>query len=196
MLEMVSKEEARAEIFRKRNGLSSRVIADLNSAFYDNFLSCEFFRVLKSKTIAGYCAFEKECDIFKVLEFLSKDNSIALPSIVQKNESMVFKKWDCDCGSLTVNGCFSRLKILEPKDSAIIKPDIVFVPAVAVDIFGNRAGYGGGYYDKTLEKTDCIKIATVFDFQVFDKMLQNNKTDVKLDYILTENRFIKIRGKI
>ena len=68
-------------------------------------------------------------------------------------------------------------------------PDFMLVPLVAFDSLNNRLGYGKGFYDRYLskflknKKTTTIGIA--FSFQKYNK-LPVSKSDIKLDYILTE----------
>ena len=53
-----------------------------------------------------------------------------------------------------------------------------------------RLGYGGGYYDRYIQKTKKIKkiltIGMAFSFQEVKK-LPINEHDKKLDFIFTEN---------
>ena len=68
-------------------------------------------------------------------------------------------------------------------------PDVMLVPLLAYDLQNNRLGYGKGFYDRYLskflknKKTTTIGIA--FSFQKYNK-LPVSKSDIKLDYILTE----------
>ena len=39
--------------------------------------------------------------------------------------------------------------------------DLVLVPALACDRWGTRLGYGGGYYDRSLNRTELIGCSTV-----------------------------------
>ena len=187
------KKEVRKIIFKKRKSYDNSFFNSLNDIFYNNFLSTNFLTSIQNTTIAGYYAFDNECNIFEILKYYSKNNHVVLPSIVEKNKSMIFKEWDCTIDKLEVNKLFKKTKILEPvHDCKELKPNIVFIPAVAVDIYGNRVGYGAGYYDKTLCNIDCIKIATVYNFQVFNEEIEHDKNDVAVDYILTESKFINI----
>ena len=46
-------------------------------------------------------------------------------------------------------------KLLEPEisDKTLVRPNIVLVPFLAFDpVSMHRLGYGGGYYDRTLQK--------------------------------------------
>ena len=71
---------------------------------------------------------------------------------------------------------------------------IAAVPLVAYDKYNFRLGYGGGYYDRYLEKIKkkkkILSIGFAFSFQQINKV-PINKYDKKLDLILTEKFIIK-----
>ena len=64
---------------------------------------------------------------------------------------------------------------------------------VAFDRNKFRLGYGGGYYDRYLQKNknkkNFISVGFAFSFQEVKK-LPTNKYDKKLDFILTEKEII------
>ena len=71
-----------------------------------------------------------------------------------------------------------------------IIPDIMLVPLLAYDDYNNRLGYGGGYYDRYLNKylrshKNILTIGVAFSFQKCQKIPISGK-DRKLNYILTE----------
>lgn len=90
--------------------------------------------------------------------------------------------------------------ILEPKPSLRAIPkrrgqveqmDLVVVPGVAFDRFGNRMGQGRGYYDRLLaplairplgERPELIGLA--FECQLFD-FLPSEPHDIKMDRVIT-----------
>jgi len=60
-------------------------------------------------------------------------------------------------------------------------------------------GYGGGYYDRTIKKLRLIKknlklIIVAFKEQEVKNIIVD-ENDEKLDYILTEEKLIKINNK-
>ncbi len=69
--------------------------------------------------------------------------------------------------------------------------DVIIVPAVAYDEDGYRLGYGGGFYDRFLEKLryDTVTIGIAFDLQIFNS-IPKEPHDAQLDYIITETRVI------
>lgn len=61
------------------------------------------------------------------------------------------------------------------------------MPGVAFDKKLNRAGYGGGFYDRYLEKhPDIYKAAVCFDFQVVDE-IETENYDLKPDVLVMES---------
>lgn len=67
--------------------------------------------------------------------------------------------------------------------------DVVFVPLLAFDVFGNRVGYGKGFYDKFLSecKLKTIKIGLSF-FESENQIEDVFESDIKLDYCVTPNK--------
>lgn len=68
------------------------------------------------------------------------------------------------------------------------KIEVVFVPLLAFDKTGHRAGYGKGFYDKFLSecKPETIKIGLSF-FEAEDLIADVFESDIKLDYCVTPN---------
>jgi 5-formyltetrahydrofolate cyclo-ligase len=65
------------------------------------------------------------------------------------------------------------------------EPDVVLVPALAVDGLGNRIGYGKGYYDAFLSEVKSCKIVPLFAKQVVDG-IPSEPHDVPVDILVTE----------
>lgn len=85
----------------------------------------------------------------------------------------------------------NQYNIPEPVDGIEVqtkKIEVVFVPLLAFDKSGHRAGYGKGFYDKFLKecKPDTIKIGLSF-FEPEEKIEDVFENDVKLDYCVTPN---------
>lgn len=86
----------------------------------------------------------------------------------------------------------NQYNIPEPVDGLEVpthKIDVVFVPLLAFDKAGHRAGYGKGFYDKFLKdcKPEIIKIGLSF-FEAEEIIEDVFENDVKLDYCVTPNR--------
>jgi 5-formyltetrahydrofolate cyclo-ligase len=142
---------------------------------------------ITKKIIGGYYPVNFELDDLDILKKFEKKNlNISLPKI-KKNFDMDFHRWSF-IEPLKIN----RYGIPEPDSKIIVYPDILLVPLVAFDKKLNRLGYGGGYYDRLIEKLakkkKILKIGLALSIQEINQV-PINKYDQKLDYIVT-NKFI------
>lgn len=95
------------------------------------------------------------------------------------------------------------LGILEPQGNASLRyqkcysdniqtDNLMLLPGLAFDTFGNRIGYGAGYYDRYLSTQGegyFYKIALAYDFQVMEQVA-SDEYDIKADVIITSSRII------
>ena len=146
-------------------------------------------RILKKnkiigKIVGGYFPFNYEIDVMEILEKFERQNyQISLPRI-KKNSQMDFFQWSTK-EPLVIN----KYGIPEPISQVITYPNILLVPLVAYDKDLNRIGYGGGFYDRYINKIKKIKkiitIGLAYSFQQV-KEVPINKYDIKLDFVVTE----------
>ncbi len=69
-------------------------------------------------------------------------------------------------------------------------PDVIILPAVAVDRHGNRLGRGAGWYDRLLANyPSAISITPVYDVQLLDS-IPHEAHDRLVDIIVTPSRTI------
>ena len=89
-------------------------------------------------------------------------------------------------------------RIMEPKKSCPLckeEEGLMLMPGVAFDEHCHRVGYGGGYYDRYLEKhPGLVHIALAFEFQVFPEV-PFEAHDILPQMIVTETRMIRPEGK-
>ena len=153
------------------------------------FISFLKINKLNFKSIGGYYPSNYEIDDLNILDLLEKKNfKVSLP-IIKKDNQMNFQSWSRN-DPLKIN----KFGIPEPVSSKIIYPDILLVPLVAYDSSLNRLGYGGGYYDRYIEKIEkikkVIKIGLAFSFQKISS-ISTTQYDKKLDFIVTEKEIIQ-----
>jgi 5-formyltetrahydrofolate cyclo-ligase len=84
------------------------------------------------------------------------------------------------------------------KVEALADIDFILLPGVAFARDGSRLGYGGGFYDKLLERIACADgssagkpalVAAAFSMQLVGEIPQE-PTDRKVEWLLTENEVI------
>ena len=181
----MNKSQIRNKIIKVRNKkFDKNLKIDL-----DKFISFLKIKKLNSKNVGGYYPSNYEIDDLELLVLLKKKNfKVSLP-IIKKNNQMNFYNWSIN-DPLKIN----KFGIPEPLGSKIIYPDILLVPLVAYDGHLNRLGYGGGYYDRYIEKLEkikkVIKIGLAFSFQKISS-IPINQYDKRLDFIFTEKEILK-----
>ena len=114
----------------------------------------------------------------------------ALPVVVSKNAPLLFRQWAP--GDALVVG---RWDIQIPLETAPeVQPDVLLVPLLAFDRKGYRLGYGGGFYDRTLEKLRALKKVTAIGIAYAGQEIDtvpHDGHDQPLDWIMTERETIK-----
>ena len=168
----------------RRNNVNKNL--KINSDKFFSFLKINKFNL---KNLGGYYPSNFEIDDLEILRLLEKKNiKISLP-IIKKNKQMNFFKWSND-DPLKIN----KYGIPEPILLNMTYPDILLVPLVGFDNGLNRLGYGGGFYDRYIEKIEkikkVIKIGLAFSYQKL-KRVPTNQHDKKLDFIITEKEILK-----
>jgi 5-formyltetrahydrofolate cyclo-ligase len=109
---------------------------------------------------------------------------VGVPVIVAAATPLKFREWGL--GVAMVAGDFGALI---PAEGAWVTPQVVIVPLLAFDARGFRLGYGGGFYDRTLQglraKGPVLAIGFAFEAQEVDAV-PIDAFDQKLDLVVTE----------
>ncbi|MDC1053378.1 5-formyltetrahydrofolate cyclo-ligase [Candidatus Pelagibacter sp.] len=181
----MNKSETRNKIIKTRKRKFDKNL-NIDSGKFISFLKID---KLNLKSIGGYYPSNYEIDDLNILDSLHKKNfKVSLP-VIKKDNQMNFYSWSRN-DPLKIN----KFGIPEPVSSKIFYPDILLVPLVAYDSSLNRLGYGGGYYDRYIEKIEKIKkvtkIGLAFSFQKISS-IPINQYDKKLDFIVTEKEILQ-----
>ena len=166
-----------------------------NGAIFAEIISNHFYSWFKNQknifNLAFYYPINTEVDPFPIIHLLKKKSlKHCLPVICKLNAPLIFREWKKD--TKLINSNFGA-KI--PSTGNEIIPDLILVPLLAYDDNGSRLGYGGGFYDRTLYnlrknfKKKIIAVGLAYSSQKYNGLLPLEKTDEKLDAILTESGF-------
>ncbi len=72
------------------------------------------------------------------------------------------------------------------------KHTLLFVPGCAFDEAGGRMGYGGGFYDRFMEKyPEVLRVALAYEEQLVEEV-PREAHDKPVDVIITESHILKI----
>ena len=128
---------------------------------------------LQAKNVMLYYPTKYEIDL---LALLDDDKNFYLPKVSGKDLLVCpFKRNE--------KVVLSSLKIKEPcslpSNPEIL--DLIIVPALMIDKNGYRLGYGGGFYDRFLNKYSGTKTLTVIPDKLFTDNLPREEFDRKID---------------
>ena len=134
------------------------------------------------RPVSGYWPMRSEIDPRPALA--AHDGPVGLPVIQAPATPLRFRRWTP--GAEMVPGPFGAEV---PAEGDWMVPEIVIVPLLAFSRSGGRLGYGGGFYDRTLEQLRArgpvLAIGYAFAAQE-EADLPLEPTDQPLDLIVTE----------
>lgn len=136
----------------------------------------------KGAIVAGYSPLRDEADPRLLMRAIAeRGHLLALPVVDARSRTLSFHEWkEGDPISLNAYGIAEPVAAGEP-----LKPGVILVPLLAFDASGHRLGYGGGYYDRTLERIRVRAIGIAYADQETEE-LPFGQHDRRLDMILTE----------
>lgn len=132
--------------------------------------------------LAGYMPMRTEIDCLPAMA--AHAGAVGVPVILGAGQPLKFRSWSASAHM--VAGAFGALI---PEAGDWIDPQVLIVPLLSFDRRGYRLGYGGGFYDRTLEglraRGPVTAIGFAFAAQEVDEV-PIEPTDQKLDLIVTE----------
>jgi len=175
------KAAARAEAFaRRKDAFAARGATDCNGLI-------ETLADHAGRRLSGYMPMRTEIDCLPAMA--AHRGPVGVPVIMGKGRPLQFRRWHPEVRMVT--GAFGALI---PETGDWLEPEVLIVPLLAFDRAGYRLGYGGGFYDRTLEglrrRGPVVAIGFAFAAQEVDRVPIED-TDQRLDLIVTEREVIR-----
>lgn len=196
-LELVvrAKTAIRRTIIRKREVLGDTKRDEKSLTIAQRLFELDTFK--KSKTVLCFLSLPHEVQTDAMIqEFFRLGKKVFVPLVHDRRGDMQVAR----IPSLDIKFVFGNYGVREPAPEAreIVSPscvDCVIVPGLAFDIYGNRIGYGGGYYDNLLKELsgDVIRIGIGYDFQILD-LAPHSDLDRPVQFIVTETKTLKCQS--
>ena len=138
--------------------------------------------------VAGYMPIRTEASPLPAMQALAAQARVCVPVIDGAGLPLRFREWTPGCAM--VEGAFGAAV---PAAGDWLAPDTVIVPLVAFDANRGRLGYGGGFYDRTLEglraRGPVRAVGFAYNAQELHDLPQE-PTDQVLDAVVTETRVV------
>lgn len=181
---MESKSEIRKLVRGYRESLSADEVAMKSIIILEKLLQMKEYK--EAACIYCYIDFRNEVRTKPIIRrALSDGKRVAVPKVDKERMEFYY-----------ING-FDQLKpgiygIPEPEDCPLAADTdaLLIMPGIAFDKENHRIGYGKGYYDRYLERSNRhFKIALAYQFQVFQSV-PYEEFDKQPDLVLTERGFL------
>jgi 5-formyltetrahydrofolate cyclo-ligase len=134
--------------------------------------------------VSGYMPIRTEIDPTPAMAEAAAHGPVGIPVIMGPGQPLKFAQWTPGCA--LQDGPFgARI----PLELQYFDPEIVIVPLVAFDRNGGRLGYGGGFYDRSLQQLRARRKTLAIGFAFSAQETQDlplEPTDQPLDLIVTE----------
>ncbi len=142
------------------------------------------------KIVSGFYPYQSEIDTRPLLGKLAGEGwTTCLPIVLGDGLPLEFRRWAP--GAPTIKGVWGIPR--PPEDAELVEPDVLIIPLLSFDRKGFRLGYGGGFYDRTLEKlrarNNSIAIGVGYAAQEVAQV-PIGEHDQALNYIMTEREII------
>ncbi len=155
------KRKIRREILAKRSAMSLELRKAADMAMADRIIGHQWF--YRAEVLLGFVNYDSEISTKEILEeALLKGKKLFLPKI--EGDNMVFYRIQ------SLNDLTEGYKgILEPVgDTEAFEYErykdirlLMLMPGVAFDVYGNRMGYGKGFYDRFLADKELLKTYSI-----------------------------------
>jgi len=135
--------------------------------------------------VSGYCPIRTEIDPAPLMTALHEaGHRLCVPVIEGPGLALRFREWHPGCA--LVAGPFGAAV---PAAGDWLEPGLLLAPLLAFDTRGYRLGYGGGFYDRTLEmlraRRPTLAVGLAYRAQEVGRV-PAGPTDQRLDAIVTE----------
>lgn len=175
----MDKTQLRRMIREKKRAMTEAQIEEASRRLAELFSACPQYA--QAKTIYGYLPYNQEVRTVPILErALADGKRVAVPKIYGDEMRFIYLT---DLTAVEKN----HWGIPEPVADRPEGDDptaLVLMPGLVFDPAGHRIGYGGGYYDKFLEKEpNHPTVALCYEFQMLPA-IETDEYDIPVDCVL------------
>ncbi|MGJ8544739.1 MAG: 5-formyltetrahydrofolate cyclo-ligase [Sulfitobacter sp.] len=178
------KDAARKAAFARRKPLFEAA-----SAAQAGYLS-EVLAGYRGVPLSGFLPIRTEIDPRPAMGEACAHGRVGVPVIMRAGQPLQFAQWTPE--TALESGPFGAQV---PEEKRFFEPEILIVPLLAFNRAGGRLGYGGGFYDRTLEMLRAKRPTLAIGFAFAGQELEDlplEATDQPLDLVVTERGVIDL----
>jgi len=169
----------REQMIKKRLALEEETFLSYSKRIASYLEEMPAFK--NAKRIGFYMSYRHEVDTLHLIEKYILEKEIYVPKCVgdELDFQRIYTMDDLKKGAF---------HILEPSTNEhmdVKDLDVIVVPLLMFDANHNRIGYGRGFYDRCLKKTNALTVGLAFDFQKVENT-HPHSLDVPLNHIITQ----------
>lgn len=178
-----TKAEVRAAARARRDAIPPAEVAAHSTAITAAVCSLPLFAA--APTVCSYLGIGQEIQTVEIInQALASGKRVALPRTVPRGRQLVLHEvthlHDLCPGPYGILEPSPALPVVDPREVTVF-----LVPGVAFDTAGNRAGYGGGFYDTLLAQSSGWRIALAHLQQLLPHV-PTTTHDMPMHLIVTE----------
>ena len=183
---MDTKKEIRKKVFAARKQRTDAWVEEMSKAITQRVVALPAFK--HADRILAYADYNHEVITRYMIEQAWTDGKeVAVPKVFGKD--MIFYKLT-DFSQLE-SGYFGIPEPREDGETVSWEDAMMIMPGVEFDEKCDRVGYGGGFYDRFLEKHPGIcRVAVGFSFQILPEV-PTEPTDIRPQVVVTEEKIYR-----
>ncbi|MEA3548871.1 MAG: 5-formyltetrahydrofolate cyclo-ligase [Thermodesulfobacteriota bacterium] len=187
----MDRNKLRKLILQKREALTPAERRSKSKAIIDNLWRIEQFA--RAGTIFSYVHFRSEVETLPLIgQALARQIRVSVPLTLVAESRL--EAYEILNPAKELKPGYCRIPEPDPTQAKRIDPgeiEVVLLPGSVFDLRGGRLGYGGGYYDRFLDREAprALRIGLAFELQVVDTvpLLAH---DERIHYLVTEERIV------
>lgn len=178
------RKEKRAELIAARMAVPQEEHRDADGAIARRIDTC--LDDVEPCLVGAYWPFRREFNVLPVLDrLIAQGFTIALPVVLGTGRPLEFRHWTR--ATKLASGVYD---IPYPAEGEAVQPKMLIVPLVGFDDDGYRLGYGGGFYDRTLEAMEPRPFCLGVGFELAHlPTIHPLPHDIPMNAIATEKSF-------
>ncbi len=191
----MTKGEIRINQKKLRSELSEEQRRQFNECIWHQLMNTKEYQ--SCKRLFVYVSFQSEINTIDIIDqAILHGKQVYIPRV----EAHGIEFYEITSRKGLVRSTYGILEPAEDKENRFLstpgserKENVMLLPGLAFDSYGNRIGYGAGYYDKYLaiQGADVFhKLALAYDFQIMEQ-IPSEEFDIRADEIITPTKIYR-----